>query len=174
MQVKHENLSHSAVRNGFRNYFQDNKSTTSSLPEEASSSGDDRRLCATNSLWMDAVAASPRYPGTAGLFDHSPISAQEEEAERLPDQPEDPERESESGQWNRHWGPEKYQCVLLSVLALQNFSCLWQVTLKAQRADWRQRGATHTEKEDPIIQHWWQFSFNMFVVFFVKSLCAFS
>lgn len=69
---------------------------------------------------MAPVAASPGYPGSAGLSDHSPIPAQEEEAERQPYQPEDPEREPESGQRDRHRGPQQRKCVLLSLLALQN------------------------------------------------------
>lgn len=73
---------------------------------------------------MAPVAASPGYPGSAGLSDHSPLPAEEEEAEGQPDQPEDPERESQSGQRDRHRGPEQRKCVLLSLLALQNFSCL--------------------------------------------------
>lgn len=51
---------------------------------------------------MAPVAASSGYPGFAGLSDHSPIPAKEEEAARQPDQPEDPEREPKSSQRDRH------------------------------------------------------------------------
>lgn len=47
---------------------------------------------------MAPVVASPGYPGLAGLSDHSPIPAQEEEAARQPDQPEDPKGEPKSGE----------------------------------------------------------------------------
>ena len=40
-------------------------------------------------------------------------------------------------------------------------SCLWQVTFKAQWADWRQRGTAHTQKEDSIINCWCVFSFHL-------------
>lgn len=66
------------------------------------------------------VAASPWYPGLAGLPDHSPIPAQEEEAARQPDQPEDSKGEPKSRKWDWYWGPEEHKCVLLSLLALQN------------------------------------------------------
>lgn len=45
---------------------------------------------------MVPVAASPGHPGLAGLSDHSPIPAKEEEAARQPDQSEDPEGEPKS------------------------------------------------------------------------------
>lgn len=69
---------------------------------------------------MAAVAASPGYPGLAGLSDHSSLPAKEEEAKGQPDQFEDPEGEPKSGQRDRHRGPEKHKYVLLSLLALQN------------------------------------------------------
>lgn len=72
------------------------------------------------SLRVAPVAASPGYLGFAWLPHHSPIPAKEEEAERQPDQPEDSEREPQSGQRDRHRGPKQCKCVLLSLLALQN------------------------------------------------------
>lgn len=67
---------------------------------------------------MAQVAASPGHPGFAGLSDHSPIPAEEEEAARQPDQPEDSEGEPKSGQRDRHRGPEQHKRVLLSLLAI--------------------------------------------------------
>lgn len=67
---------------------------------------------------MAQVAAPPGYPGFAGLSDHSPVLAKEEEAARQPDQPEDSEGEPKSGQRDRHRGPEKHKRVLLSLLAI--------------------------------------------------------
>lgn len=46
---------------------------------------------------MAAVAASPGYPGFAWLLDYSSIPAEEEEAKRQFDQPEDPKRKPQSG-----------------------------------------------------------------------------
>lgn len=66
-------------------------------------------LCADVCIYMSAysirvapAASSSGYLGSAGLSDHSPVSPQEEKAERQPDQPEDSERKPESGQRNRH------------------------------------------------------------------------
>lgn len=69
---------------------------------------------------MAPAAAAPGYPGSAGLFDHPAVLAEEEEAAGQPDQPEDSEREPQSGERDRHRGPEQHQRVLLSLLALQN------------------------------------------------------
>lgn len=87
------------------------------------------------SVRVAPVAAPPGYPGSAGLSDHTPIPAQEEETEGQPDQPEDPEREPKSGERDRHRGPEQRECVLLSLLALQNSksgltSSVWRHMLK--------------------------------------------
>lgn len=43
-----QNQPHWAVQHGFRNYFKDNKTPASSLPQEASASGDHRRIREVN------------------------------------------------------------------------------------------------------------------------------
>lgn len=37
------------------------------------------------SVWVAPAAAAPGYPGSAGLFDHPAVPAEEEEAAGLPD-----------------------------------------------------------------------------------------
>lgn len=72
------------------------------------------------SVRVAPAAASAGHPGSAGLPDHPPLPAQEEEAERQSDQPEDPEGEPKGDQRDRHRGPEQHQSMLLPLLALQN------------------------------------------------------
>lgn len=55
-------------------------------------------LYCVHSVGVVPVAASPGYPGLAGLSDRPPFSAEEKEAARQPDQPQDSEGESKSGQ----------------------------------------------------------------------------
>lgn len=43
-----QNQPHWAIQDGFRNNFKDNKTSASSVPQEAPASGDDRRICKVN------------------------------------------------------------------------------------------------------------------------------
>lgn len=44
-------------------------------------------VCGNSSVRVAPVAAPPGYPSPAGIFDHSPIPSEEEEAARQSDQP---------------------------------------------------------------------------------------
>lgn len=53
---------------------------------------------------------------------------------------------------------------LVIILWCISVSRLWQIPRKAQRAHWRQRGTTYTQKEDTIIDHWSSsLTFSLFV-----------